>query len=178
MSISFNVSQLLKSGVGGTRWYDFESDKPLDLDGIAATQVHGHVKFTLTNFGILAAVEGGATLEVTCGRCLEPFGDNVEIAFDEEYLPSIDIETGLPASTAGSDTAFTITQNHQVDLSEALRQHFLLAVEMVPVCRPDCKGLCPTCGVNRNIESCECPSLEPSSPFEALQSLLVHPEHE
>lgn len=173
MSLQFNVSQLLKSSVGGTRSYDFDGDAPIDLDGSSvADQIAGHAKFTLTNFGILAHVDAQASISLTCARCLEPFRSDVAVDFEEEYEPSIDIETGLPAAEAHTENAFFITSNHQIDLTEALRQHFLLAVEIVPVCRADCQGLCPTCGVNLNVETCGCPAPEPASPFAALQGLF------
>ncbi len=172
MSLQFNVSQLLKSGVGGTRSYDFESDEPLDLDGSLANEIEGHVKFTLTNFGILSHVDARAVISLVCARCLEPFTSPVDVDFEEEYQPSVNIDTGLPATQAHTENAFFINSNHQIDLSEALRQHFLLAVEIIPVCRADCKGLCATCGVNLNEETCACPAPEPVSPFAALQALL------
>ena len=43
-----------------------------------------------------------------------------------------------------------------VDLGEMLREQFYLALPMQPLCRPDCQGLCPVCGVDRNLERCEC----------------------
>lgn len=175
MSLQFNVSQLLRSGVGGARSYDFVADEPIDLGGNVADEIKGHAKFTLTNFGIVANVEAQGRISLTCARCLEPFFSNVTVEFVEEFEPSIDIETGLPAAEAHTENVFFITANHQIDLTEALRQHFLLAVEIVPVCRADCKGLCPTCGVNLNVETCGCPPPEPASPFAALQGLIVDP---
>jgi uncharacterized protein len=178
MSLQFNVSQLLKGGVGETRTYEFDSPGPLDLDGSEARDITGHVKFTLTNFGILAAAEAHATLELTCARCLEPFDTSADIAFDEEYQPTIDIGTGLPSSTPRNAEAFAITPNHLVDLTEAIRQHLVLAIEIVPLCSPDCKGLCATCGINLNTGTCNCPPQEEPSPFAALQGLLQTSESE
>ena len=43
-----------------------------------------------------------------------------------------------------------------IDLSHPLRDEILLAVPMGPVCRPDCAGICPTCGRNRNVTPCDC----------------------
>lgn len=176
MSLQFNVSQLLRSGVGGTRSYDLAADGPIDLGGNVADSIEGHVKFTLTNFGIVADVTARARISLTCARCLEPFFSNVTVDFVEEYEPSINIETGLPAAQAHTENAFFISANHQIDLTEALRQHLLLAVEIVPVCRTDCQGLCPTCGINLNLETCGCPPAEPVSPFTALQGLIVDPD--
>ena len=52
------------------------------------------------------------------------------------------------------DTAFY--RDHVLDLAEMLREQFYLALPMQPLCRPDCQGLCPTCGIDRNVETCQC----------------------
>jgi uncharacterized protein len=171
-TLQYNVSQLLKSDVGTTRSYDFESDARMDLDDGSARNIRGSLKFTLTNFGILATVEATAVLELNCARCLEGFELPTNIHFGEEYQPLIDVATGLPSTTPRIDTAFSISENHTVDLWEAIRQQLLLTIELVPVCRPDCKGLCPECGVNLNEEACKCPPQEAPSPFAVLQGLL------
>jgi uncharacterized protein len=172
-SLEFNVAQLLKSPVGATRSYDFSLDEPLDLDGTVARDLEGNVKFTLTNFGILAHGTATASLELTCARCLESFRTPADVEFDEEFEPSIDIATGLPVEGPKNDNAFSISANHTIDLGEALRQHLLLAVELVPVCDVACKGLCANCGANLNNGPCACPPPEEPSPFAALQALLA-----
>lgn len=173
MSLQFNVSQLLKSDVGQSRTYEFAADEPLELGEESASDVRGHVRFMLTNFGIVAVVDAHGVLHLNCSRCLEPFSTPVDVAFTEEFQPTIDIATGLPSSTPHSDSAFEISQNHMIDLGEALRQHFVLAEEMIPVCREDCKGLCPTCGANLNIDTCTCLPVQEESPFLALQGLFA-----
>ena len=171
-TLQYNVSQLLKSDVGSTRAYDFVSSERLNLDDGFARDLCGHVKFTLTNFGVVATLEADAVLELSCARCLEPFDTPTHIAFEEEYQPLIDIGTGLPSTAPRSDTAFTISPTHTIDLGEAIRQHLLLTIELVPLCSGGCKGLCPGCGVNLNREQCTCPPPEEPSPFAVLQSLL------
>lgn len=176
VSLLFNVSQLLKSEIGQSRSYEFAGKEALDLDDGTATDIHGHAKFTLTNFGILANIAASGQLHLTCARCLEPFTTPIEVQFNEEFVPSIDILTGLPSGTPVSDVALPISSDHMIDLGEAIRQQFLLSMDLIPVCSPDCKGLCPTCGVNRNIETCRCPAQEPANPFEVLKTLIQNTE--
>jgi len=178
VSLQFNISQLLKEDVGRTRIYDFHSDVPLDLEDGTATDVHGTVKFTLTNFGILANGSAEAVLHLACARCLEPFETPTSVRFEEEFRPTIDIATGLASTVPLGDTAFDISENHTIDLEEALRQNLLLAVEIIPVCSVGCKGLCPSCGVNRNLKDCHCHEADTSSPFAVLQGLLAESEVE
>lgn len=178
-ALQFNVSQLLKSDVGSTRAYDFEESGSLELGDTTARDIRGHVKFTLTNFGILAGVAAAAALDLTCARCVEPFEMPTTISFEEEYQPSIDILTGLPSTTPRSDLSYAISQNHTIDLGEAIREHLLLTVELIPLCRPECEGLCATCGVNLNVEECTCPPVEEVSPLAAaLQGWLGGSESE
>jgi uncharacterized protein len=52
-----------------------------------------------------------------------------------------------------------------------MREQFYLALPMKPLCREDCKGLCPICGVNRNRETCSCRSEWVDPRMEALRKL-------
>jgi len=52
--------------------------------------------------------------------------------------------------------AFQIDENHLLDLTEAIRQYREVATEMQPLCRPDCRGLCPICGADLNAGDCGC----------------------
>lgn len=178
MSLHYNVAQLLKSEIGQTRAYDFDSASSIDLEGIVASDIRGHVKFSLTNFSIVAVVQADAVLHLTCARCLEPYQSPAHVEFVEEYLPAIDIATGQPSAVPSSDTAFVISQSHTLDLREALRQNLVLAIELIPLCRENCRGLCPTCGVNRNVQPCTCPPADTGSPFAALRGLFVEADAE
>ena len=120
MSVQFNVSQFLKSDVGDTRSYDFQSDEPIDLEDASATEVSGRVKFTMTNFGVVATGKAHAVLHLICARCLEPFETPVDISFEEEFQPSIDIDSGMPVTAPRNDAAFEISANHTIDLTEVL----------------------------------------------------------
>ena len=54
------------------------------------------------------------------------------------------------------DLNVSFYKDDQIDLGEVMREQFYLALPMKPLCREDCRGLCPVCGVNRNRESCTC----------------------
>ncbi len=59
-----------------------------------------------------------------------------------------------------------------VDLEPLIREHFVLAVPYAPLCKDDCKGLCPQCGIDRNAETCVCEPL-PDPRFAALKGLKL-----
>jgi uncharacterized protein len=75
--------------------------------------------------------------------------------------------------TEEKEGAFTLDSRHILDLGEAIRQHAITNRPMKPLCRPDCRGLCPTCGANRNQQPCECKEASADPRWSALRQL--HP---
>jgi uncharacterized protein len=172
MPMLFNVSQLLKSDVGDSRTYEISWDDPLDLGDAVATDIEGTIRFVLINFGIIAQVEATGTLHLTCARCLEPFELRSTVTFDEEYQPVIDVHSGLPTTMRRDEGSSAISANHSIDMGDALRENFVVSMDLRPLCRASCQGLCPHCGINRNDEFCTCGSDEETSPLAELVTLL------
>jgi uncharacterized protein len=61
-----------------------------------------------------------------------------------------------------------------IEISAMVRDKLLLSIPLQPHCMVGCKGLCPSCGVNRNVVSCQCGAERLGSPFEALKELRAH----
>ena len=95
-------------------------------------------------------------LELSCSRCLEPFRMSVDAAFDLRYLPATELLPDEDREVAEEDLETAYYRDDQVDLNELLREQFYLALPMKPLCREDCRGLCPECGANRNTDACAC----------------------
>jgi uncharacterized protein len=153
-----NVAQLLKEGIGATRQVEISGDL-LDIDENNAGPTHVEGKATLlrTETGILVTAQVRVKLIQICRRCLEPTLHEVEFEVEEEFVPSIDIRTGLRLPIADKDSPeLIIDEHHILDLTEVLRQHVVIHGVGFGLCRPDCKGLCPTCGHNLNLGPCQC----------------------
>jgi uncharacterized protein len=95
-------------------------------------------------------------LELTCSRCLEPYRMPVDAAFDVRYLPALEATADGEREVAEEDLDTSVYRDDQIDLNEVLREQFYLGMPMKPLCREDCAGLCPQCGINRNTGSCSC----------------------
>jgi uncharacterized protein len=95
-------------------------------------------------------------LELPCSRCLEPFRLPVDAALDLRYLPASELSSEEDREISEEDIDNSYYRDDQIDLIELLREQFYLALPMKPLCREDCRGLCPVCGVNRNTGTCEC----------------------
>lgn len=175
----YNVSQLLKEHVGATRHYQLQEDiSDLDRSLKPLTDLVGNVDLIRTNEGILVRADLRTNVELTCSRCLVQFSMPVRFKIEEEFHPTIDILTGarLPQPD-DADEATQIDAHHLLDLSEIVRQDLTLALPLVPLCRNDCKGLCPNCGKNWNEGDCECADVEMDPRFAILKQLLDEPEN-
>lgn len=155
-----NVAQLLKEPVGSTRSYDISELQ--DKEERAASNLKGKVKLLRTDREILVRARLKNWVEAICSRCLASSRVPLELNIEEEYFPSIEVNTGLSLPLPQEPGAFLIDQNHILDLGEAVRQYTLMAMPMKPLCSPRCAGLCPQCGHNLNEGLCGCsPVVDP-----------------
>ena len=172
--LQFNVAQLLKEVTGATRSYDIDTEAAGELDEAVkiVAPVTGQVRFLRTGSNILVTGLLETTIQKTCGRCLAGFTVPIFLELEEEFYPTLDIVTGalLPQSPE-ADEANQINDQHILDLWEVVRQGFLLDSDDYLYCRPDCKGLCPHCGQDRNAASCSCQDEVMDPRWSGLQAL-------
>lgn len=111
-----------------------------------------------------------------CDRCLEPYEQPLDLHFridmelleDEEEAGQADVD-----HTCGdSEIDVIFLEEPVVDLGAVLEQQVYLALPAKRLCRPECKGLCPGCGVNLNEKRCVCSGGQSSSPFAVLEKLI------
>jgi uncharacterized protein len=95
-------------------------------------------------------------LELSCGRCLEPFAMPVDQRFDLRYQPHARNTGEGEREIEEDDLTTAFYENEAIDLGQLMREQFYLALPMKPLCRDDCRGLCPVCGTNLNRGTCLC----------------------
>lgn len=135
-----NVAQLLKEQVGAFRVYDVELGWfALDKE-MVARDVTGTLRLTRIVDGLLAHCDFQGTAMVECVRCLEIYEQPFEATVDQEFRPAIDIRTGLAVEAPDPvEDIGRISETHELDIGEPLRQETLVALPM----RPTCGDLCP-----------------------------------
>jgi uncharacterized protein len=149
--LSYNVAGLLRKAPGSVARYGVTGETlELAEDLRLAAPIEGEITLARTGRSILARAELRTALEEGCSRCLAPTASPVEIRLEEEALPSIDLMTGLPVDRSDEPDALRLDEHHELDLSEPVREAIALAEPIAPLCRPECRGLCPECGVDLN----------------------------
>ncbi len=124
------------------------------------------------------AVTGRVTsrLELTCGRCLEPFDVHLDASFDLRYVPHA-ANTGEGEREIEEDDLTTaFYREGLLDIGDLLREQFQLALPMKPLCTDACRGLCPQCGANLNRTECGCAPAWEDPRLASLKALLNRPK--
>jgi uncharacterized protein len=150
----FNVSGMVQEGIGATRRYDI--DGQLVTEGREPEPVTGSVELLRTKSGVLVRAHLKLEERATCSRCLKPLQDTLDLDFEEEFQQTVDARGGLLPGERPDNDAFTIDDRHMLDITEAVRQYREASAVMAPLCKPDCKGLCPECGTDLNTKECRC----------------------
>jgi uncharacterized protein len=161
--LRLNVGFIVAQSAGFSR--DFPFDLPqinippdLHLSGLT-----GVVRATRTPQGILLQVQNQALIGLECVRCLTSFQQTLHIDFAELYAFS---------QRYATDSGLIMPETGIIDLAPVMRDYILLEIPISPLCRPDCKGLCPVCGNNLNDSTCHHED-EPGDPrLASLKSLL------
>ncbi len=149
--LAFNVAGLMGSAPGTDRRYEIhEASLELPDDLRLARPIDGNVRLSRTSRGILADADLTTALEQTCSRCLRPVVAPVLVELREEELPSIDLQTGVPLDTSAEPDALRIDEHHVLDLAPLVADAISMAEPIAPLCRADCSGLCPVCGIDLN----------------------------
>ncbi len=133
-------------------------------EGVADFRVPGELAVTIAYYraGLDLFFEGSVHADArgTCARCAEEYGFTVDAPFRFVLTPRAagradDEELGA------DDLALGFYEGHEVDLTPLVHEHAILSLPTVPLCRDDCRGLCPGCGANRNTSPCACATTAP-----------------
>ncbi len=97
-----------------------------------------------------------------CAKCLKPVTRSYKLNFDEIF-------------TSDTEGEYRIEDN-KIDLTPIINENMVLNAEFRVLCKEDCRGLCPFCGTNLNINKCNCISIEDESsisPFAVLKDITT-----
>jgi len=166
----------LKEGVNrftfrfGPEEIDLEEEDATYPDPIEADLELVRTGSTLTLRGAIRT-----RVERTCSRCLAPTDDEIEARLNEAaWIEGDRIRLVDDPFDRGYD--YLESRNGAFSLDPLVREAILVCSPIKPLCRPDCRGLCPRCGADLNRGDCDCPKEEPHPAWEALRKLTDHRE--
>ena len=159
--IRFDVSALIKARLGKTLTLNLDTGRQT-LKDLEVSFLRGSVQAIRVQSGLLIQGAVASQLRLECVRCLEPFDFPVVLELEEIFRLA-------PAKAHPS--SYLVGEDGWIDLAPLLREQAWVDIPMKPLCRPDCKGLCPHCGANLNIEPCTCEQIRIDPRLAPLQKL-------
>jgi uncharacterized protein len=170
--------------LSGTRWHECR-EAVLDPDQVIAARssfdttvpegAHALCEAVLESYpgGVMVSGRVRAPWQGVCRRCAVPVSGELVIPVRERFVEADPARSGGAAEMTGLEDvdpeAYPIIDD-ALDLRPMVRDAVVLELPLAPLCRPDCRGLCPECGADRNEEECSCE--EPRDPRWATLDVL------
>jgi uncharacterized protein len=156
----------------GPEWFDrwHKEDPGLEF---SAARVTGTVLLAKHGHDILVRGKLTGHLNLACSRCLESFTMPVDVDFDLLLAPGPSEAAGVDQELDQADLDVDYYRGEVVDLESILREQIILMIPLKPLCDDNCKGLCPKCGANLNVTTCQCRPEAANTPFAHLAKLKI-----
>lgn len=140
-----------------------------------AKTAHLTAKMHLTREGRTVTIEGeaAATFSPPCARCLQPVETHLNPSFFLALFPAKDDAAGEEMELTDEELDENTYVGEEIDIGLVLNEQILLERPYLILCSEDCKGLCPSCGANRNEDGCDCPAQPASLAFQALKDVKI-----
>jgi uncharacterized protein len=147
--LSYNVADLLRSAPGTSERHEVAVPTLSMAEDVELVDpIRGEIRLTNSGRSILVRGRLRTALAEQCSRCLRPAKAAVVVELEEEALPSVDLTSGMPLDRDDEPDALRLTDHHELELEAGVRDAISLAEPIAPLCRPDCPGLCETCGAD------------------------------
>jgi uncharacterized protein len=137
---------------------------PQCLNDLHVDYLRGTIQAIRVQDGLLVQGTVESRLGLECVRCLEPFSFPISSELEETYR--------LSGAGSRPGESYVVGDDGWLDLAPLLREQAWVDIPMKPLCRPDCRGLCPQCGADLNHESCECDRTEIDPRLAILRDLI------
>jgi len=112
-----------------------------------------------------------AQVALDCDRCLQPVALPIAVTFDLDYVPASEYAAEQLEELGSDDLPVAVFDGEAIDVDELVREQVILELPARALCREDCKGLCPVCGIDKNLKDCECESHPVDPRWAALNNL-------
>jgi len=119
------------------------------------------LKLNINKTGTKVLIKGiiQTLVELECSRCLEDFLCHIDESFTVTFLPYFERPKDPDLELDTEDLDISFYDGQLIDLTELVREQIILSVPMNPICKVNCRGLCPECGKNLNEGRCTCSSI-------------------
>lgn len=144
--LRLNVGFIISQSFGYSRDFDYEFPEIKLQSDLELFNFNGFIRISRTPQGLLVQAKFNGGYHTECVRCLTETVATLQTDFSDLYAFS---------TRTMSESGLILPEDAQIDLEPLLHEYLTLEIPIRPLCKPDCKGLCPVCGENLNERICE-----------------------
>ncbi len=145
--------------------FEIELVKPLNVD----MEIYKHPD----HIRIIGTIH--SVLSLTCHRCLGEFERSLEEKLDVFLVDVRQATAEEEAELETEDLEYEFFDGEVIEIDQLVAEQIFLALPYKVLCSENCRGLCPRCGANLNLEPCGCDQNLTAKPFAVLKEIKSHP---
>ena len=146
--LRLDISYLVKQPPATYKEFEFNFPQLELSPELVLVDIQGSIAISVTEDGVVADGKLKALSQLSCSRCLDDYWQPLEINFTEIFSAN---PAGDPADDQQEQP---LEADGSIDLGSILRDYAVVDIPIRQLCKDDCKGLCPTCGMNLNQKDC------------------------
>ena len=113
-------------------------------------------------------------VRLACSRCLADYETDIDSPFTIFYLRSAGVPQDEEVELAEQDLISVTFEGDEIDFTGEIAEQVLVEIPIKPLCKEECKGLCPNCGTDLNTAECGCSGQQANLTFSVLKNLKVN----
>jgi uncharacterized protein len=167
------LEKLEESGGKFSRIYQLD-ELPLEdteLRLVEPSEIHGRIRRKGAEVELRGELR--AKVAAPCGRCLKPVELVIQSKFAERFVPAVSWGAEAQHELTEEDLNLSVFDGEAIELDDLVREEILLETPGHVLCGENCKGLCPVCGIDRNLGNCQCDTSEVDSRWQNLKELQM-----
>lgn len=152
---------------------DLDFEETLELDNLGLrSPVRALLRVDKVSTEVIVNGRFTCSIELQCSRCLKNFIKDADISMSVVYHPLDELRGEDKHEVKDDELDMGFYEGNEMDVQELLKEQIILSVPMKPLCSESCKGICPQCGKDLNIDTCKCEQKEIDPRLAILKKLI------
>jgi uncharacterized protein len=150
---------------------DIENDEYVESD-IIRSPVRINLRVEKVGTEVMISGSLAAETDLQCSRCLNNFHNVLTVPVNVVYHPVDELREEEHHEVAADELDMDFYTGDELDIQTLINEQIVLALPMKPLCSDTCKGICPQCGKDLNVEPCDCSRHAIDSRLEVLKKFI------
>jgi uncharacterized protein len=150
-----DTNKISEKGLIVSNSFSLDEDMLIEENAFFLDDLKYHVLFKQDVDRIEAKGNIKTMISLGCVKCLDDFELNIDLNFDIILFPT-NLVNSESHSIGSDEMEYIFYDDNRIDLIKILLEQINLFIPYNPICKPNCKGICPNCGTNLNYAKCKC----------------------